>query len=372
MAGGIGPGPWPGQQYPVHCRRADPSQGLSVTEVLAAARAALPGAGVAGDGTPPPAGDGPADGERAPARRARSSSTRTSWPAPATISPSGVFDIRPDQEVLAYAIDRDGSERYTLRFRDLGSGDDLADVVEDVYYGSAWSRSCKSFYYVRPDKAMRPWQVWRHVLGPRPPEDQLVFQEDDERFFVSVGPDQEQALRPGHERVQDVERGPLPTGRQRPRPSFGRPAPARGRRVRRRPRRPPGNTATSGSCAPTAGRPAKSSRTSPCSAAVWARTTPPHLRPLLPYRPAVKIESVDAFARHALILERSDGLEHLRVLRLADGAEHVVAQPEPAYKLSGETSRGVGHRRRPLRLQLAHQPAFERRVRHGDAASGRR
>ena len=60
---------------------------------------------------------------------------------------------------------------------------------------------------------------------------------------------------------------------------------------------------------------------------------------MIPYRPEVKLESVDAFARHALVLERSDGLEHLRVLRLADGAEHVVAQPEPAYKLSGEAGR---------------------------------
>ena len=48
-----------GKQYPVHCRRADPGHVLSVTEVLAAARAALPGAGVAGDGAPAPAGDGP-------------------------------------------------------------------------------------------------------------------------------------------------------------------------------------------------------------------------------------------------------------------------------------------------------------------------
>ena len=95
----------------------------------------------------------------------------------------------------------------------------------------------------------------------------------------------------------------------------------------------------SGLSAPTAGRPARSSRTSPCSRCRWARDDPASLRPLLPYRPAVKIETVDAFARHVLILERSDGLEQLRVLRLADGDEHVVAQPEPAYKLSAETSR---------------------------------
>ena len=97
-----------------------------------------------------------------------------------------MFEVRPDQEVLAYAVDHDGSEHYRLRFRDLASGDDLADVVDDVYYGGAWSSSCRSFFYVRPDKAMRPWQVWRHVLGTPAAKDELVFQEADERFFVSV------------------------------------------------------------------------------------------------------------------------------------------------------------------------------------------
>ena len=64
----------------------------------------------------------------------------------------GVFDVRPDQELLAYAVDYDGSERYTLRFRDLGSGDNLADVVEDVYYGSAWSGAARAFTTSAPTK----------------------------------------------------------------------------------------------------------------------------------------------------------------------------------------------------------------------------
>jgi oligopeptidase B len=57
---------------------------------------------------------------------------------------------------------------------------------------------------------------------------------------------------------------------------------------------------------------------------------------LLPYRPAVKVESVSAFARHAVVLERADGLERLRVVRLSDGADGLVPQPEPAYTLSAE------------------------------------
>ena len=68
------------------------------------------------------------------------------------------------------------------------------------------------------------------------------------------------------------------------------------------------------------------------------QSDPGALRPLLPYRPSVKIESVDAFARHILVLERANGLEQLRVVRLADNDEHVVPQPEPAYMLSGEAT----------------------------------
>ena len=52
-----------------------------------------------------------------------------------------------------------------MRFRDLGSGQDLPDVIEDVYYGSAWSADSATLFYVRPDQSMRPWQVWRHRIG---------------------------------------------------------------------------------------------------------------------------------------------------------------------------------------------------------------
>ena len=196
----------------------------------------------------------------------------------------GVFDIRPDQEVLAYAIDRDGSERYTLRFRDLGSGDDLADVVEDVQYGSAWSGSCKTFYYVRPDKAMRPWQVWRHSVGTPASKDQLRFPGRRRAFFRLGRPHQEQTLHPGDERVQDVERGPLPACRQGTFRSFGRPSQAGGGRVRRRPRRSPSAGRRLASALQTTGRTTKSSRTSPFSPFAVGQSDPGALRasPALP------------------------------------------------------------------------------------------
>lgn len=325
-----------GQQYPVHCRRADPSRALSAAEVLAAARAALPGAGTAGDGTPPPQVDGAPILNIAP-HAGEVVLDENELAAGSDYFALGVFDIRPDDEVLAYAIDRDGSERYTLRFRDLGSGDDLADVVEDVQYGSAWSGSCKSFYYVRPDKAMRPWQVWHHVLGTPAAKDHLLFQEDDERFFVSVGLTRSKRfVLVTSESKMSSEVRYLRADKERDHLSVVLPRregveydvdhavdPLRGDVWLVRSNHGPDG--------------AKLENFAVFELGV-GQSDPACLRPLLPYRPSVKMESIDAFERHALILERSDGLEQLRVLRLSDGDEHVVAQPEPAYTLSGETT----------------------------------
>ncbi len=99
----------------------------------------------------------------------------------------GLFEVSPDHGIVAYSTDYDGSEQYTLRFRDLASGRELPDVIPGTYYGGAWSRDASWFFYTRPDDAMRPYQLWRHELGTPPESDAVVIQEDDERFFLDVG-----------------------------------------------------------------------------------------------------------------------------------------------------------------------------------------
>jgi len=95
--------------------------------------------------------------------------------------------VSPDHATLAYATDTTGGERYTLRFRDLGTGRDLPDEVPDTYYGLAWADDGRTVLYLRPDAALRPFQVWRHLLGTPAADDVLVHQEGDERFFVYLG-----------------------------------------------------------------------------------------------------------------------------------------------------------------------------------------
>jgi len=98
----------------------------------------------------------------------------------------GAFEVSPDHHVLAYSTDVTGGERYTLQFRDLRTNVDLPDVVENVTYGLAWADDSRTCFYVRPDDAMRPHELWRHTLGTPAIDDVRVFREEDERFYLGL------------------------------------------------------------------------------------------------------------------------------------------------------------------------------------------
>ncbi len=99
----------------------------------------------------------------------------------------GVFDISPDGNWLAYSVDFDGDERYTVQFKDLRTGELLDDVITDTGYSSAWSLDASAFFYATMDEAWRSDRIWRHVIGTPSSEDTLVLHELNERFSVAVG-----------------------------------------------------------------------------------------------------------------------------------------------------------------------------------------
>jgi oligopeptidase B len=104
----------------------------------------------------------------------------------------GALSVSPDEALLAYALDVDGAERFTLRVRDLGSGEDLEDTVGPEHgrplgSGVAWGSDSRHLYYTVLDDAHRPHEVWRHVLGTPAGDDTLVLAEPDERYWMGVG-----------------------------------------------------------------------------------------------------------------------------------------------------------------------------------------
>ncbi|WP_419913273.1 S9 family peptidase [Hoeflea sp.] len=93
----------------------------------------------------------------------------------------------PDHKRMIWGFDDKGSEIFKLRVRDLGSGNDLEDSVENTGGGGAWSRGSDGFFYTLLDENHRPSRVYYHGIGSAQPDDRLIFEESDPGFFVSVG-----------------------------------------------------------------------------------------------------------------------------------------------------------------------------------------
>ena len=89
----------------------------------------------------------------------------------------------PDHAYLAWSADTQGSERYTLRLRNLASGKD-EDTIDNMYEAD-WAGS-DFVFYTQVDDEYRPSRVYRHRLGTQVSDDVLVYEEKDPRFFCSV------------------------------------------------------------------------------------------------------------------------------------------------------------------------------------------
>ena len=99
----------------------------------------------------------------------------------------GSFDVDDGGTLLAYAVDVEGDERYTLRLRDLTTGADLPDEVPDTSRGAVLDPSGRYVFYTTVDDAWRPESVVRHEVGRPVADDVVVLHEADERFWLGMG-----------------------------------------------------------------------------------------------------------------------------------------------------------------------------------------
>ncbi|MGV0427901.1 S9 family peptidase [Corynebacterium pyruviciproducens] len=98
----------------------------------------------------------------------------------------GALAVTDSGRYLAYSLDSRGDERYTLRIRDLVTGENLPDVVDNISSGCTWVGE-EYIFYETVDEAWRPDSVWRHKVGTPRSEDVRVFHEPDEKFWVGSG-----------------------------------------------------------------------------------------------------------------------------------------------------------------------------------------
>jgi oligopeptidase B len=99
----------------------------------------------------------------------------------------GGMEVSPSGNLLAYSTDNTGFRQYTLRVRNLVTGQDLPDTAERV--GSfVWASDSATLFYTTEDpQTKRDNQLFRYTLGHDSAGATLIFEEDDERFSVGVG-----------------------------------------------------------------------------------------------------------------------------------------------------------------------------------------
>ena len=98
----------------------------------------------------------------------------------------GRWENSPDHRWLAYSVDTDGSEQYTIMIKDLETGEHLSEAIPNSYYSLEWDNTSWTIFYDVLDENHRPLKIFKHRLGDDPSADELVYEEMDERFFVQV------------------------------------------------------------------------------------------------------------------------------------------------------------------------------------------
>ncbi|NOH91125.1 S9 family peptidase [Vibrio sp. AIC-3] len=99
----------------------------------------------------------------------------------------GGLTISPDENLLAYGEDTLSRRIYTIKIKDLTTGEYLKDEIEGASSAIAWQNDNQAFYYIKKDpQTLLGYQVYRHVLGTAQASDELIYEETDSAYYTSL------------------------------------------------------------------------------------------------------------------------------------------------------------------------------------------
>lgn len=236
------------------------------------------------------------------------------------------YEISPSNKYVAYSVDDLGRRQYAIRFRELATGRDLEEEVENTDGGCAWADDATVFY-TRKDSTLRSYRVYRHRIGTDPASDVLVYEEKDPAFSCEVFRSRsdsyvmittESTLASEHwllpvSTPDGAFRVFLPREEEHEHTAMHVPATGSG----------PAHWYILTNWKARNFRLMECAETATADKSKW--------KEVVPHRADVLLEDADAFKGHLVLSERTEGLAHIRVRRLADGSEHEIAFNDPAY-----------------------------------------
>lgn len=230
----------------------------------------------------------------------------------------------PDHAQLAWSVDEAGSELFAIRTRDLNDGVDRPDVVAETDGSIVWRADSRAFYYVRIDDNHRTSQVFLHVLGTDPAQDQLIVEEPDGSWFVSLSESRCSHFGVvsihGHDAsecwlidLHALEASPRLVARREDKLRY--------------------EVEPHGDLIYILNN-ADSAEDFRISVAPLAETERTNWRDVVAHRPGAMIVGMTLYQNYLVWLTRENSLPCIRVRNLSTGAEHSIAFDEEAYALA--------------------------------------
>ena len=98
----------------------------------------------------------------------------------------GDLEVSNNDQYLGYSLDLKGSEYFTIYIRDITSGKLVTEKIEETSGSITFSLDDKYFFYSKLDEFHRPRKIFRHKLGTKTKDDELIFEEKSEAFTVGI------------------------------------------------------------------------------------------------------------------------------------------------------------------------------------------
>ncbi|MBD0401683.1 S9 family peptidase [Flammeovirga sp. EKP202] len=235
----------------------------------------------------------------------------------------GGMTVGEDQNKVAYAEDIVGRRIYTIRFKDLSTGENLEDVLEETTGDAVWAADGKTVFYTTQDKeTLRPDKVWRHTLGTPQSEDVVVYEEKDDTFWIGV-------RRTKSREYLAIESGSTLTTETRILKAddpFGEFKPF----IPREREHEYSVSHFNGHFYIVTNWEAKNFRLMKVAEDVDT-TDKNNWEEVIAHRTDTLLEGLDIFKNFYVIEERRDGLVHIRIIKWEDGSEHYLDFGEETY-----------------------------------------
>src|SRR4030095_10245665 len=238
----------------------------------------------------------------------------------------GEFVPSDDGNLLAYSTDNTGYRQYTLRVKDLRTGQDLSENIERVNYVT-WATDNKTLFYVTEDPVTkRSDKFFRHVLGSD--KNDLVYEEKDEIFDIYT--------------CRSRDRAMIFVGAESKTSTDVRFLPADNPTAELKvvlPRQPDHEYDVDHRNGLFYIRTNKGAKNFHVVTAPVSDPSEKNWKDFVEHRPTVKLDAISLFADHAVLSEWENGLQQLEVLNFKTNKRNRIEVPEPVYTIGLSANR---------------------------------